>query len=553
LYSVFALLVAAAMLLAACGGNPPPPPSPTGEATQPTQAPAEVPSAASAALSGLSGKVWQWVKTTYTDGKTIDVPMPAQYTLDFQADGKVAIKADCNSVSGMYQVDASNLTITLGPSTRVACPPASLADEYLRELSEVAQYQVEGETLSLHFKLDSGTMTFTTGGTQPAQPASIPGQDLGGKVWQWNKTTYNDGKTIDVPNPAGYTIEFSMNDGKVAIKADCNNATGEFMTDGQNLEIMLGALTRAMCPPESLSDEYLKELSEVGAYKVEGETLYLYFKMDSGTMTLTSGQAAAQPAPQPSAPSSGGAALSLEGPTWKWVKTAYNNGSVIAAPDPGKYTLTFSTAEGRFRFVSDCNNGSGAYTVSGQNLTMHVEGMTRAVCPPPSDEYIAQLNEVASYKIEGGTLLLMLKADSGTMTFTTGETAPATSPSGSSSGAATGSSLQRLTSGVWKWVKSIDNSGKDWTPANPDNYTVQFQAGGLVAIKADCNNASGTYTADETNLAITVGPMTLAACPPPSLGTEFIQQLGQAAFYFFEGSDLIIEWKMDSGSMRFTP
>jgi heat shock protein HslJ len=239
---------------------------------------------------------------------------------------------------------------------------------------------------------------------------------------------------------------------------------------------------------------------------------------------------------------------------WKWVQTQYNNGTSVAAPDPAKYTLTFSQAEGRFRFVADCNNGSGAYTVSGQNLSMHVEGMTRAVCPPPSDDYIKQLNEVAAYKIEGDKLYLMLKFDSGTMMFTAGE-APAVSAPLPGAGAATGgSNLQRLTSGVWKWVQSVDNSGKDWKPANPDNYTVQFiQAGGLVSIKADCNQASGAYTADETNLAITVGPMTMAACPPPSLGTEFVQQLGQASFYFFEGSDLIIEWKMDSGGMRFKP
>jgi heat shock protein HslJ len=325
---------------------------------------------------------------------------------------------------------------------------------------------------------------------------------------------------------------------------------------------MIGAVTRAMCPPESLSDEYLKELSEVGSYKVEGETLYLLFKQDSGTMTFKAGQVAAQPPTQPTVPPApSGPALSLEGPTWKWVRTIYNNDTTVTAPDPSKYTLTFSQADGRFRFVADCNNGSGVYKLDGQNLTMQVQGMTRAACPPPSDDYIKQLGEVASYKIEGDVLYLMLKFDSGTMTFTAGEVPPAAGEAppatgGGSSAPATpvaSSNLQRLTTGVWKWAKSVDNSGKDWTPANPDNYTVQFSAdGGLVAIKADCNNASGAYTADGSNLAITLGPTTLAACPPPTLGNEFLQQLGLVAAYFFDGNDLILLWKMDAGSMKFT-
>jgi heat shock protein HslJ len=68
-----------------------------------------------------------------------------------------------------------------------------------------------------------------------------------------------------------YTIEFSMVDGRVNIKADCNNATGEFMTDGQSLQIMIGGVTRAMCSPGSLSEEFLKELSEVGSTSARGQ------------------------------------------------------------------------------------------------------------------------------------------------------------------------------------------------------------------------------------------------------------------------------------------
>ena len=37
-------------------------------------------------------------------------------------------------------------------------------------------------------------------------------------------------------------------------------------------------------------------------------------------------------------------------------------------------------------------------------------------------------------------------------------------------------------------------------------------------MKADCNQAAGTYTVDGAKLTINVGPVTLAACGPDSLG-----------------------------------
>jgi heat shock protein HslJ len=390
---------------------------------------------------------------------------------------------------------------------------------------------------------------------QPGQPGEVPGQDLGGQQWQWVKSTLNNGQTPTPANPADYTIEFSMVDGRVNIKADCNNAIGEFMTDGQSLQIMIGAITRAMCAPESLSDEFLKELSEVNTYSVQGSTLTL--NTANGTMTLagvqpSAGQAPAgqAPAAQPQAPAS------LQGPTWNWIKTEYSNGTTITAPDSAKFTVTFQPTD-RFLFTADCNNGSGTYTLNGSNLSMHVEGMTLAFCPLPNGDFTQMLNQVATYKIEGNTLFLALKLDGGVMTFTTGGAQPA---SGTGSGttttpptASTGSNVQRLQTGVWKWQGSADNSGQMWNSPNPANYTLQFNADGTVAAQLDCNRSNGTYQADESNLTITLGPTTLMACPPPTLDSEFTRQLSLVSSYMFDGNNLILLWKMDAGSMKFAP
>jgi uncharacterized lipoprotein YbaY len=47
--------------------------------------------------------------------------------------------------------------------------------------------------------------------------------------------------------------------------------------------------------------------------------------------------------------------------------------------------------------------------------------------------------------------------------------------------------------------------------------------------------------------------MTLVACPPGSLGDQFVANLNAAAIYFFEGDNLLIDLMADSGAMRFSP
>jgi len=112
---------------------------------------------------------------------------------------------------------------------------------------------------------------------------------------------------------------------------------------------------------------------------------------------------------------------------------------------------------------------------------------------------------------------------------------------------------QKLTGTVWKWTATQMNDGSKTTPADPNQYLVQFLAGGQVAIQADCNRVAGTYTVNGNQLTIVPGPTTLAACPPGSLGEEFVKQLGNISSYLFKGENLILEIKLDSGSMIFAP
>jgi uncharacterized lipoprotein YbaY len=72
-----------------------------------------------------------------------------------------------------------------------------------------------------------------------------------------------------------------------------------------------------------------------------------------------------------------------------------------------------------------------------------------------------------------------------------------------------------------------------------------------VAVRADCNRAVGTYALRGRTLTISLGPMTLAACPPGSLDRCFLIQLRNVDSFFWRGDVLHLQLKVDSGVMRF--
>ena len=102
------------------------------------------------------------------------------------------------------------------------------------------------------------------------------------------------------------------------------------------------------------------------------------------------------------------------------------------------------------------------------------------------------------------------------------------------------------------WV-AFTNPVEQYSIDNPQDYTLNFNEDGTVNIKADCNNAAGTYTTDGSSLKIALGPMTLAACPAESRSDDFIKNLGFAAIYFFQDGHLFIDLFADGGTLELAP
>jgi heat shock protein HslJ len=79
-------------------------------------------------------------------------------------------------------------------------------------------------------------------------------------------------KTQLVDDPSKYTLEFPP-DGTISGKADCNDFSGSYLVQGGSLQIFIGPMTLAACPPGSLSDEYIQRLGEVRTFVFDGGDL----------------------------------------------------------------------------------------------------------------------------------------------------------------------------------------------------------------------------------------------------------------------------------------
>ncbi len=94
--------------------------------------------------------------------------------------------------------------------------------------------------------------------------------------------------SYEVPAPENYWVIFKA-DGSLSFQADCNSGSGSYTTDGSSITVALGAITRAFCGEDSLSEQFLANLSAAAIYTIEGDQLMLDLFADGGQMFFING------------------------------------------------------------------------------------------------------------------------------------------------------------------------------------------------------------------------------------------------------------------------
>jgi heat shock protein HslJ len=112
---------------------------------------------------------WEWVSFQGMDDSFFEVDDPSRYTLEIGTDG-VSVLADCNRGRGGVELASSSIRFTEIATTRMACPPESLADRYLGYLEYVRSWVLSDGDLYLSLMADGGILRFRPGGEGPGAP-----------------------------------------------------------------------------------------------------------------------------------------------------------------------------------------------------------------------------------------------------------------------------------------------------------------------------------------------------------------------------------------------
>jgi heat shock protein HslJ len=104
--------------------------------------------------------------------------------------------------------------------------------------------------------------------------------------------------------------------------------------------------------------------------------------------------------------------------------------------------------------------------------------------------------------------------------------------------------------GVLKLQSLTRADGTTVTISDPQQFTLQFLENNRLSIKADCNRASGSFTAN--GAALTIGPMavTKAYCGSASLDNEFLSLLGGETVATVSTTSLVLS--SARGALRFS-
>lgn len=184
------------------------------------------------------------------------------------------------------------------------------------------------------------------------------------------------------------TVRFES--GRLAGFAGCNNFSGGYALEGDQLKIGPVASTQMACPEPGSSIEraFHQALSGTLRYTIDGDHL---------SATTASGATLRfkrEPPPQ------------LAGATWK--VTNFNNNRHAVVGVLGESSLTLSFKDGQVAGSAGCNNFHGKYSTEGSKLEVGPLATTRRACDEPlmtqEREFLAALASAVKWSIDGNVL-----------------------------------------------------------------------------------------------------------------------------------------------------
>ncbi len=310
----------------------------------------------------------------------------------------------------------------------------------------VNTYELQGDQI---VEINSQMLGVIT--PEAAAPHSAP---LEGPNWQLVSYRNADGEEVAALEDVSAVIRFV--DGSVQGNAGCNNFSGAYTVEADQLRVGPMASTMMACPDPIMQQEFGVQdaLAETATYGIDQGVLRLY---DADGNTLAAFAAVPNAA--------------LVGSSW--VATGYNNGrggftSLIADTE---ITALFNS-EGNLSGTSGCNNYNAAYTAEDGAIEIGPAMTTRMMCSEPEglmqqeQEYLAALEKAAVYTLGVDTLEIRAADGALVATYTLAATASDNAEVNTPAPAETEGS-EELVGPVWQWQGTQYNNDTDATPADP--------------------------------------------------------------------------------------
>lgn len=110
----------------------------------------------------IKDRVWQLSRFDAAEGdESFSVGASDRYTLALLADGSYRVRADCNRMQGAYRMESERrIAISPGAATLAECGQDSHYSQYLRQLSDVRQFEVIERTGQVKLITSKGQLIF---------------------------------------------------------------------------------------------------------------------------------------------------------------------------------------------------------------------------------------------------------------------------------------------------------------------------------------------------------------------------------------------------------
>jgi heat shock protein HslJ len=111
------------------------------------------------AAGDIKNSVWRLESLSDAAG-SIKVEKPENYQVEFTADGKILLKADCNGGGASYTTTGNQISIARIFTTKMFCGETSLDNRFLKSLEAANGFRIEGSYLTIDTANVGGALKF---------------------------------------------------------------------------------------------------------------------------------------------------------------------------------------------------------------------------------------------------------------------------------------------------------------------------------------------------------------------------------------------------------